>query len=146
MKVLEMPEVNHQSSRENRIRLVIKHPNIDLRNVTDVIGLVPNACWQSGDPVITPAGTTMPGKHTFSLWSYSQAFGKDASILSKVSEILDVLEPNSSFIVNLEASGGTVNIFLDILGDFNIGGVIPWSGLNRLANLKINLGFEVFPG
>lgn len=63
----------------------------------------------------------------------------------EIEKLVATMEASSDFVSNLSETGGVVDIIVHLPGDVNIGDVIPWQILARIAALKANLGIEVFP-
>ena len=63
-----------------------------------------------------------------------------------VLELVSRLEPSSQFIAEIVDGGGSALITVQLPGENNIGAVMDWTDLARIAALKIKLGIEVFPG
>lgn len=60
-------------------------------------------------------------------------------------KLIDRLEPHKALLVEIEQSGGSVCLIVDLPGDTNIGDVFPWREMARLVAMRIDLGIEVFP-
>jgi hypothetical protein len=45
----------------------------------------------------------------------------------------------------LEKTGGSISLVVDLPGDVNIGDVLSWSHMARLSAMRIRLSIEVFP-
>ena len=67
-----------------------------------------------------------------------------STFFSDVTKLIDKLEPQKSFLIEIEQSGGSICLMLDLPGDTNIGSVLSWRDMARLSALRIDLGVEVF--
>ena len=56
-----------------------------------------------------------------------------------------VVGANDAYVRGLTESGGSVTLIFDLPGDVNLGSEMDPAGLARLADLKVELGIEVFP-
>ena len=126
-------------------RILIKHPSIDPKLISDVLDLKPDICWKYGEERKTPKGTILPGTHKMSVWSHSFRVLGRKNFSQSIKDIIDLFENNKLFIENISISGGSVELIIDIPGDINVGDTIKYSDLFRICNLRVNLGFEVFP-
>lgn len=55
------------------------------------------------------------------------------------------LEARKDLFAEIERDGGSICLIIDLPGKHNIGSVLGWRDMARLAALKIDLGIEVFP-
>ena len=60
-------------------------------------------------------------------------------------DLVNRLEPSRAYIRTLVDSGGSVLLIADLAGRTNMGDVMNWKELGRLAEMRISLGVEVFP-
>lgn len=60
-------------------------------------------------------------------------------------KLIDRMEPHKAFLIEIEKSGGSASLVLDLPGDTNIGDVLPWREMARLCAMRIDLSIEVFP-
>ena len=61
-----------------------------------------------------------------------------------ISGIADRLEPSRAFLAKIVDEGARISLTVNLYGDKNIGDVLSWREMQRLADLKIDLGLEVF--
>lgn len=128
-----------------RLRLLIKHPNIDPREITTSLELMPNAFAKAGTVRATPTGTVLPGEHEVSMWSHWVEVSGKRQFFSGFSELMNKLETHKAFLAEIVLGGGSLALIVDLPGRFNIGDTLPWTDMARLCALQINLGVEVFP-
>jgi hypothetical protein len=79
------------------------------------------------------------------VWSHSFRAGGNRRFFADVIKLIDKLEPHKAFLIEIEKSGGSLCIVLDLPGDVNIGDVFSWREMTRLCALRIELSIEVFP-
>jgi Domain of unknown function (DUF4279) len=127
------------------VRLMVKHPSIDPNLITDRLGLTPHRTWLAGTSRTTPVGRPLSGLYKESYWGYSHRVEGNRYFSSDILKMIGRLEAASEFVLGLVEGGGSVEMIINLPGSVNIGDTIPWSCLERLAALKIGLGFEVFP-
>jgi hypothetical protein len=128
-----------------KIRLLIRHPTIDPDRITNTLQLTPHLSAMVGTVRKTPVGTILPGLHRDSVWSHSFRVERNRFFFSDAVRLINKLEPHQAFLVQLDESGGSTTLILDLPGDSNIGDVFSWHEMARLSALRIALGIEVFP-
>jgi hypothetical protein len=128
-----------------KIRLLIRHPTIDPDRITNTLGLTPQRSAMVGSVRKNPVGLVLPGLHTDSTWSHSIRVDGNRRFFSDVVNLIDRLEPHKNFLIELEKTGGSISMVVDLPGDVNIGDVLSWSHMARLSAMRIRLSIEVFP-
>jgi hypothetical protein len=79
------------------------------------------------------------------MWGYSvrvegkRCFGED------IVKLIETLEAHAEFLSEIVKTEGTIDLVVHLPGDINVGDLLPWDVLARLAFLKVSLGVEVFP-
>ena len=127
------------------VRLLVRHPSMDPSLITSTLGLTPHRTWLAGTPRTTPVGRPLSGVYKQSSWGYSYRVEANRYFSRDVLKMVGLLEGASEFIRGVVEGGGSVNLMIGLPGTVNMGDDIPWSCLERLAALKVSLGFEVFP-
>lgn len=127
------------------IRLLIRHPSIAPSAITEALGLTPHLSTTAGEGRKTPRGGIVSGTYKVSTWSYAKDILKTRHFFRELSRFLEVLEPNKLFFHKIENSGGSAILIIDMPGDKNLGDELSFDDLRRIADMKINLGMEVFP-
>jgi hypothetical protein len=128
-----------------QIRLLIRHPSIGPDRITNTLRLIPHLSAIAGSVRKNPKGTVLRGLHKDSVWSHSFRVEGNRPFFSDVVELINKLEPHKAFLVEIQNSGGSTSMVLDLPGDVNIGDVLPWREMARLCALRIDLSIEVFP-
>jgi hypothetical protein len=127
------------------IRLLIKHPRIDPALITAGLGLTPDMSHTVGKGRKTPVGTPLPGVYKETAWGYAYEVEGERLFSGDVAEFISRLEEKAAFLRELVDTGGRANLDIQLPGHVNVGDVIRWQDLARIAALRINLGVEVFP-
>jgi len=125
--------------------LLIRHPSIDPKIISSELRLRPFRCWRFGDRCSTPRGNPVKGLWTYSSWSWTNYYRGSRTFFDSVDELLDRLEAHRAFLLDLVSSGGTIFLILHIPGKYNIGDDLSFQSMEKMVNLKIVLGIEVFP-
>jgi hypothetical protein len=128
-----------------RVRLLIRHPHIDPDSITAKLGLSPSVSHMVGHERKTPTGTPLPGVHKRTTWSYSVRVEGKRFFSEDVADLVSRLEESAAFLRELTDTGGSAELSVSLPGDVNIGDVIRWPDLQKIASLRIDFGVEVFP-
>lgn len=127
-----------------RVRILLTHPDADLRHITETTGLSPTAFFRKGSKRYSPNGKELPGVHQYSAWSYWVEVEDTREFAVDIERMIDLLTPGKFAIENLLAANGQAMLIIEFFGDRNIGDVISPSILTKLINLRLSLGIEVF--
>jgi hypothetical protein len=126
------------------IRLLIKHPSCDPSEITRELGLTPHLAHRVGEARQIPKGTPLPGTYRETVWSHAVRVTGERRFLTSADALVSGLEERASFLQHLKETGGTVCLIFDLFGEHNVGDVLRWQSLARLAALRVDLGVEVF--
>jgi Domain of unknown function (DUF4279) len=130
---------------EYHFRLLIHHPDIDPDEITKALCIEPDRCWRMGEAVKTPKGAIVGGVYNQSTWNKKFTIKDERDFFYTVAKFATLLQPRIDFLHHLTNSGGEVLLTIDLSGFANIGDTMKWQDLALFADLKINLGVEVFP-
>jgi Domain of unknown function (DUF4279) len=133
------------SLRRYRIILLIRHPDIDAESISRELKLSPYAAYTAGRERMLPNGNTLPGLATQSSWNHIYHYSGEARLEDSIAEIITFLEGHGAFLRRLSLQGGTIELYIQLPGDVNVGGSVPWELLRKMSDLRISLGAEVFP-
>lgn len=113
-------------------RILVTHPSMSVADMTVNMGEKPD---HSNEP--------LNGKGGF--WSrVGETTGK-RNFFSEVSDIVSWLEGKGTNIQRILATGGHIQVIVQLPGDRNTGDSWKPSDMARAAALGISLGVEVFP-
>lgn len=127
------------------IRLSIRHPDIDPNEITRTLGMEPDIAWTPGLPKVTSHGKILPTKAKSTYWNYDKIVEDDPKFSVTLKKIVLNLEKHRDFLKGIIQTYGDIEIDIQFYGQANIGDIIDWDVLEKMARLKINLGIEVFP-
>jgi hypothetical protein len=128
-----------------KIIVLIRHPDMDPNKISEELGLEPNAIFRAGDERTTPTGHVLSGRHTETRWNHIFRFQGTRELSSELENIVRVLAGHKSFFQKLSLQRGTLELYVQLPGDVNIGDAISWQILKDMADLRFSLGLEVFP-
>lgn len=127
------------------IRLLIRHPTIDPSLISKKLNLTPQHFWRAGADRKTPQGDPLPGKYTDTMWGYSYEIEGARYFFKEVAAFAEKLKPHKVLLDSIIDTGGFVDLIVNLPGDINIGDNLDWRELQKLAELRVVLGIEVFP-
>lgn len=127
------------------VRLLIKHPSWDPSDLTRDLGLTPQLAHRVGDPRRTPKGQPLTGVYREMVWSHWNKVTGSRRFLESAEALIATLERQGDLLRRLSETGGTATPCFDLRGEWNIGDVLGWRDLGRLAAMRVDLSVEIFP-
>lgn len=127
------------------IILLIRHPNIDPAEISEVLGLQPHSSWKAGDNRFTPVGRPLQGTRQLTSWNYVKEWEGDYSFPKDLEKFVLQLVRHRSFFLRLAGEGARSEVYVQLPGDINQGGSIRPQVLTQIAELGFYFGIEVFP-
>jgi Domain of unknown function (DUF4279) len=131
-----------------KISLRIRHPSIDPIEITCALRLSPSRAWRAGEPRTTPKGNSLEGNFLDSYWTTEVVEGASPgkALATALAEVLDHLTPHKDFIRRIWSQGGRVELFIGWFLGQQAGDVLESALLARMADLNVDLAFDVYPG
>jgi hypothetical protein len=114
-------------------------------DISTALSLTPNNSWKTGDPIINPPNTASRGNRRKSYWSHRFETDEHADLESSLSVVLALLLPHRLFLQGLASKGIDIELFIGLFGDENYGFTITPTHSKDLAELGIEIGFDVYP-
>jgi hypothetical protein len=127
------------------LRLIIKHPKMDPKEISRELKTEASAAVLAGTSRFTPTGTPLPGLHKNSVWTRVEYIVGLDDFVCTLKTFLSKLEGYDPFIQHVIETGGYVELSLNLPGKHNVRGAIPWQFLSELGKKRISFGVEVFP-
>ena len=124
----------------------IRHPDLDPTEITTALGWEPEHSWKAGDQAVTPKGTRLPSRRSDGLWSCSFEFRGRSNIAQNLDRLLNQLLEHKELFDHLNKMQARSAFYLQMAGQTNNGDRISCAILRKLADLQVELEFEVFPG
>jgi hypothetical protein len=129
------------------ISLRISHPSRTVADLAAELQLTTTRMWEAGAPRATKGGTALVGVYKNNFWTAKimegSSVGRD--LASALTDVLEKLSPKGDFLINLAATGGKTELFIGWFFDGNSGDVLDHKLLGPLAELCIDLSFDVYP-
>ena len=127
------------------VSLRVWHPSLTIEAISTELGMVCKGSLsleKDGRHPIYPK-SKFPGSLTY--WRSEGLSGEDRQIVDVIQEFIHRLRPKSSFLDSLNASGGTLELFVGWFQSKRAGGeVFGHDLLADLGKLHINLALDVY--
>lgn len=114
------------------IRLLALHPTISAEGLVAGMG-------RSSD---FPGDKRGDG---FFQWSMVNETRGERTFFLEVSDVLTWLDKRGDFVRSITSTGGSLEIFVQLAGQMNIGDSWSTADMTRAVDLGVSLGVEVFP-
>jgi hypothetical protein len=113
--------------------------------ISRAIGMQPKIHWNAGDPRVTPTGTALGGVREETCWTTRILHPESGDLVDAIAANLTSLEPHKDFLREFVTTGGEIEYFIGwFTTDTSGGETLDWELLQRLADLKISLGLDVY--
>ena len=131
------------------ISLRVKHPARDLSYLGPLLELKSKGGWLAGEQRMTPKGTELDGRYTYSYW-YSEITNNpeesgNIDIETSLDEWTSKLSTHSVEFNKITNEGGTIDYFVWIYCDKNLGIDISPKLMKNMSSLGISLGVGCDP-
>lgn len=138
-------EEDEEQPRRIDVELLIRHPSLTPSDISDALGLEGHFAHCAGERKTMPDGTVREGAWPDTRWRHSIRHElRGQHFADKVAELVERLLPHRNFLHEMRASGGHAELIVQFLGDGYCGDSIPSEALRKLADLKVDLGLEVY--
>ncbi len=128
------------------VLLRFRHPTKDLTFYSSLLAMPCSRSWIAGAPRQTPTGNALPGTYSESYWTSRLEFPCESGFSEKILYIVDKLSKEEKNLRDHKASGGKIEIYLQLPGSINNGDTIESELLKKIGYLGIDLLVEIFPG
>ena len=137
-----------------RISLTLRHSSEKLTEVSEQIiklfpEIIPGQLCNIGEDRMTPIGRKLEGMYTDSRFSF--AFSEETynsklkTLEDSINEVLEKLILCKDLLLKFTSKNGSIEFFIGLFVDANSGIVLDTDLIKRLADLKIGLGFDIYP-
>jgi hypothetical protein len=140
------------SDYEFTVSLRIRHPRIEPAKITEVLGINPQHSWKAGDPHPSrhAGGTGIEGEYRDSYWTapimeQPRLATTGVSVESVLVQTINQLRRAESFLQQLTAEGGTLQLAVSLLGRENFRLELSPDTMALLARLGIAVVLDVHP-
>lgn len=121
------------------------HPTQNLTFLSLLLEMPCYRNWTSGASRETPKGKPLPGIYKDSYWVSRLEFSSKEGFKKQFVLAMDHLIKVKQKILKFNASGGKIEVYLQLPGNVNHGGTIDSKYSSMLSELDIDLLIEVFP-
>jgi hypothetical protein len=127
-----------------KVSVVARHLVQSAEEIVSAFGREPRYAWSVGDSRITPNGTQLPGTRQDTMCSFRFAQDDD-QLTQAVTMAVEHLRSHRSFVSELLASGGTLDLNIGFNGQFNSALDLSPETLRSISELGIRISVECFP-
>jgi Domain of unknown function (DUF4279) len=140
------------SEYEFTVSLRIRHPRIEPSKITEELGIRPQHSWKAGDPHprrgAEASGTE--GEYRDSYWTapmmeQPQLSTTGVSVESVLVQTINQLRRSQSFLEQLSAEGGTLQLSVSLLGRENFRLELSPDTMALMGRLRIAVVLDVHP-
>ncbi|MDH5612121.1 MAG: hypothetical protein OEY66_06655 [Gammaproteobacteria bacterium] len=131
------------------ISLRVKHPTQDLSYLDSLLEIKAKGGWLAGEQRMTPKGTILDGRYTDSYWysviTNDPEESDNIDIETSLEEWTNKLSTHSAELNRITNEGGTIEYFIWIYCDRNLGIDISPNLMKNISSLGISLGVVCDP-
>jgi hypothetical protein len=123
------------------LSLRLRHPTMDVGDLSRQLGFEPDRAWRAGEPNVTPVGRALEDSRTSSYSTASIDVGSASNLADALSAFVGRLEPHEAILSEFIRAGGTAAFFIGWFLDHNEGetlesALLESSGSPRLSVLR----------
>ena len=126
------------------ISLRIRHPSLPPDVMTKGLGFNPELCHSAGSRREAPSGKRLHGVYPETFWLYSFPFNCEMEVEECIENAITALMSKEIFLRETIASGGSAELFFGVFLRKNAGIEIDRRLLGRVADLGLNLSFDIY--
>lgn len=127
------------------ISMRILHPKLSAEEITAIMRCEPDRAESVGAPRTTPKGQPLEGIYSESFWM-KKFDVRESTLRWAIVKALTLAESVPNATRQLASGGGRVEFFIGWFIDKNTDDVLPFDLLKKLADLQIDLSFDVYNG
>ncbi len=134
----------HPCKYQASLRIRVWDPNINLSEVSDRLGLIPQRIWAIGELRTDPKGNSLPGTYDNSYCFFELTQQQDEDLPSMLTRISQYLMPHKNLFQHIKEAGGSIEFFIGWFSVGNTGEIFDSLLLRRLGELGIDLALDVY--
>ena len=127
-----------------KLALRIRHPFIDPKVITGILELTPTYAHRVGEPRRNPRGDLLQGTNKESFWFLTCKTESYSGVSEAIETLNKWLWPKKHFLCELSDQGGSIEYFIGWFVDKNEGDTLGWKLLQECAELRVNIGLDVY--
>jgi len=118
---------------------------MDPAEISRGLGASPSFSWKAGENRTTPTGQQLQGVNVSTYWCSEPLQGQDSELAAAIASDLSIREAHRRFLTDFCSTGGVIEYFIGWFANgLNVGETFDSELLKRLADLKIDLSFDVY--
>jgi hypothetical protein len=132
------------SIEKHTISLRIRSESVCATQIVEEIGINPEVMHTMGADRKTKDGQLLEGKydHHYCVFHFEYAFEGDVS--ESLEYLTELLKKHKELFTPISDKGGSIEFFIGWFLPKNSGDVFDWRLLQKLADLRINLSFDLY--
>ncbi len=127
------------------ISLRITHPDMDASLFEGELGFAPESFYTAGDPKLAVNGREIGGVRKESFWCHAYSIEEGGELEASLDQLVMGLEGKRDFLKRIAASGGHAEFFIGWFSSINSGFVLKSRTLRHLADMHLDLSFDIYP-
>lgn len=128
---------------EIKISIRIRHPRFSAQEITAIMKCAPDITHSIGDPRTTLKGQHLEGCYTETYW-LKRIATPNLKLLAAIRKAQKIILSAPEATRQITIDGGRVEFFIGWFVDRNSGEMLPHEFLKELADLHIDLSFDVY--
>lgn len=127
-----------------KVSFRVRHPNMAPDEICSALGLTARFQWAAGSPRQTQTAVPLEGYHESTYCSFLLEHPEGMELAKFLSRNNKALSLHKEFLKGIRDTGGTLEYFIGWYTGVNSGEVFTSELLRELADLQINLAFDVY--
>lgn len=119
---------------------------IDHRDLIEKIGIPARWSHRAGEPRIDPKGNFLDGTYAVDYCSIDLPDLEESSLSAALQKYCDFLRDHKQLFDTIKNNAGKSELFVGWFGDSNFGESFSSDLLRRLAELNLDLSFDIYAG
>jgi uncharacterized protein DUF4279 len=129
---------------EYKVSLRLQHPSMNPDEISAALSLKPKQKWKAGEQRKTPTGIPLEGNREESYWCCDMDHPNGVELSEFLETLTKKLKEKKEFLAKIRSTGGSTEFFIGWFSRRNSGDIFDWKLLKTLAELQINLSFDVY--
>lgn len=128
-----------------KIALHATHPELNLSDFCNRIGIPPKRIWTVGEQRTTPNGEILQGTNSDSYCSIPIVSEGRGPLSTGIETCVSLCRAHEAALNEIQMSGGSLSLFIGWFLSRNGGDVFEWNLLKKLGDLKITIDLHIYP-
>ena len=126
------------------VKFQVRHPTLTSDAICEAFAMKPKYRWNVGDPMVTPKNIKLGGIRKETYCTFDIGSGADGRLAECLQGSVSSLKAHAAFLRSIDETGGSCLFYVYWYPNGDTGALFDADLLNSLAELKIQLGINVF--